>query len=145
MRPEKVEWDGMGNQWTYICPSCEHSTVIEPIGRNAITLSVGIFALAFLAVMNVTDRFSDWTMWVLWGGACLIVLYFPVKALLTNWKYSVSKVEEIDVQSDVLNDPLQKAVEKAEKLSFIQGLFSPIGLIVVVLGLAFLYGYFIDG
>ncbi len=144
MQPEQINWDGMGNQWKYVCPSCDHTRIIEPIGRNAANLTVSVLALTFLAVLNYMDRTSDWISWTIWGGVCLLFLGFPAFKFFIHSRYPVTGTVETEVQKDILEDPLQQGLEKIEKVSFLRGLLSPIFMIIIVLGLALLYGIFID-
>lgn len=136
----KIEWDGMGNQWNYICPSCNHKCTIEPPGRNGVILAVTCIVLTFFAFLNATSDSTDWITWAIWGTACAVSFYFPLAGIYLQRKYPITGRVEIDVESDALNDPLQKGIEQVEKLSFWQGLMVPIAFIAFVLGAALLVG-----
>lgn len=140
MRPDLIEWDGFGNQWRYICPNCDHVRIIEPIGSTASTIMVSILAMGVFAAFILLDRFSDWTSWVWWGAGWVVFLFFPMKTILVHYRYPVIGTTEQVIEVDVLEDPLQKGIEKIEKQSFWPGFLSPLFLIVLILGASMLYG-----
>ena len=144
MRLEKIEWDGMGNQWNYICPTCNHEKSIEPAGKNGAILFAGLVILAAGAAIMIEGHTRDWQSWSIFGVVAVFLLGFPVKALVDHFRYKITGVAELSVEVDVLTDPLQKGIEKTEKMGFLKGFLSPLLLIVIVLGLAMIYGLLFD-
>ncbi len=141
MAPEKIEWDGMGNKWCYTCPACHHRRSIEPVGGAASLLGMILIVMAIPAAMMIDDFVRDWESWVIFFAIAAIFMWFPMTTIITHWRYPVTGTAEIRIETDVLNDPIQKGIAKSESVGFLKGFFAPFLLIITVLGIASVIGF----
>jgi len=141
MTPDKIEWDGMGNKWNYSCPACHHNQSIEPVGGAASLLAMILIVMAIPAAMMIDGFVRDWISWAIFFAIAVFFLWFPVSTVITHWRYPVTGEVELKIETDVLKDPIQKGIAKTESVGFWKGFFSPILLIITVLGIASVIGF----
>ena len=141
MRPEKIEWEGMGNQQNYICPACHHTKSIKPAGGAASLISMALIVLAVPTAMMIDGYVRDWFSWAVLGAAATLALWAPILTLIENFRYRVTGQDERVVEVDVLSDPLQKGIARTEGVGILKGFLSPILLFATVMLIAGIIGF----